>query len=94
MLHRTLLRHCVPGGSSTGIHYDKLFLRGGGAFVPIGDVSSIGGGLHYLSDSVGLGQALEDDYDEARARLHARGQDQRVQSQHRSLCGSTCVSRR
>ena len=72
MLHRTLLRHCVPGGSSTGIHYDKLFLRGGGAFfltawVPIGDVSSIGGGLHYLSDSVGLGQALEHDYDE-RAR--------------------------
>ncbi|KAI1619845.1 hypothetical protein EDD37DRAFT_660065 [Exophiala viscosa] len=69
MLHRTLLRHCVPGGSSTGIHYDRLFLRGGDAFfltawVPIGDVSSIGGGLHYLSDSVRLGQALEDDYKE------------------------------
>jgi len=41
LLRRTMLRHNVPGGRSTGIHYDKLFLRGGDAFfltawVPIG----------------------------------------------------------
>ena len=43
MLKRTMLRHNVPGGLSTAVHYDKLFLRGGGAYfltawVPIGIV--------------------------------------------------------
>lgn len=42
LLRRTMLRHNVPGGKSTGIHYDKIFLRGGGAYfltawVPIGN---------------------------------------------------------
>ena len=32
LLRRTMLRHNVPGGLSTGIHYDKLFLRDGGAY--------------------------------------------------------------
>lgn len=41
LLRRTMLRHNIPGGLSTGIHYDKLFLRDGGAYfltawVPIG----------------------------------------------------------
>lgn len=41
LLTRTMLRHNTPGGVSTGIHYDKLFLRDGGAYfltawVPIG----------------------------------------------------------
>ena len=41
LLKRTMLRHNVPGGLSTGVHYDKLFLRGGDgnfltASVPIG----------------------------------------------------------
>jgi phytanoyl-CoA hydroxylase len=41
LLRRTMLRHNVPGGLSTGIHYDKLFLRDGGAYfltawVPLG----------------------------------------------------------
>lgn len=41
LLKRTMLRHNVPGGSSTAVHYDKLFLRGGEAYfltawVPIG----------------------------------------------------------
>ena len=41
LLRRTMLRHNIPGGLSTGVHYDKLFLRGGGAYfltawVPIG----------------------------------------------------------
>ncbi|OBT61627.1 hypothetical protein VE03_08862 [Pseudogymnoascus sp. 23342-1-I1] len=67
LLRRTMLRHNPPGGVSTGIHYDKLFLRDGGAFfltawVPIGDVAANGGGLIYLSDSVPLGRAIEDDF--------------------------------
>lgn len=72
MFQRTLLHHCVPGGDSTGIHYDKVFLRGGSAYfltawVPIGDVTWIGGGLYYLADSDRLGQAMEEDFSE-RAR--------------------------
>ena len=68
MLHRSMLRHNVPGGLSTGVHYDKLFLRGGEAFfltgwVPIGDIAPSGGGLFYLENSVKLGQAIEDDFD-------------------------------
>lgn len=43
ILNRTMLRHNVPFGSGTGIHYDKLFLRGGEGFfltawVPIGKI--------------------------------------------------------
>jgi len=68
MLRRSMLRHNVPGGQSTGVHYDKLFLRGGQGFfltawVPIGDISLSGGGLFYLQDSAKLGQAIEDDFD-------------------------------
>jgi phytanoyl-CoA hydroxylase len=67
LLQRTMLRHNVPGGESTGVHYDKLFLRGGEAFfltawVPIGDIKPMGGGLIYLQDSAKLGQAIEDDF--------------------------------
>ena len=69
LLQRTMLRHNVPGGGSTGVHYDKLFLRGGDAFfltawVPIGDIRCDGGGLIYLENSVRLGQAIEDDFNE------------------------------
>ena len=44
ILDRTMLRHNVPLGKGTGIHYDKLFLRGGEGFfltawVPIGKAS-------------------------------------------------------
>lgn len=44
LLRRTMLRHNPPGGVSTGIHYDKLFMRDGDAFfltawVPLGDSS-------------------------------------------------------
>ncbi|KAI9798780.1 MAG: hypothetical protein M1833_004610 [Piccolia ochrophora] len=43
LLARTMLRHAPPHGVSTGIHYDKIFLRGGDAdfltaWVPIGMV--------------------------------------------------------
>lgn len=67
LLQRTMLRHNVPGAESTGVHYDKLFLRGGDAFfltawVPIGDIKPTGGGLIYLENSAKLGQAIEDDF--------------------------------
>ena len=67
ILKRTMLRHNIPGGQSTGVHYDKLFLRGGDAFfltawVPIGDTKATGGGLMYLEDSTGLGKAIEEDF--------------------------------
>jgi phytanoyl-CoA hydroxylase len=67
LLQRTMLRHNVPGAESTGVHYDKLFLRGGDAFfltawVPIGDIRRTGGGLIYLENSAKLGQAIEDDF--------------------------------
>ncbi|KAJ5103693.1 hypothetical protein N7532_004222 [Penicillium argentinense] len=51
----------------TGIHYDKLFLRGGEGFfltawVPIGDIAVNGSGLCYLENSVPLGRHVENDY--------------------------------
>ncbi|KAL9614429.1 MAG: hypothetical protein Q9167_001100 [Letrouitia subvulpina] len=45
LLKRTMLRHNVPGGLSTG--------------VPIGDISLNGGGLIYLSRSSPLGTSIE-----------------------------------
>ena len=41
LLKRTLLRHNNPGSLSTGVHYDKIFLRKGGAYcltawIPLG----------------------------------------------------------
>lgn len=67
MVLRNMLRHNCPGGLSTGIHYDKLFLRGGKAdfltaWVPIGDVAVNGGGLVYLEGSSGLGREIEEDF--------------------------------
>lgn len=69
LLQRTMLRHNVPGGESTGVHYDKLFLRGGDAFfltawVPIGDIIPSGGGLMYLNNGRKLGEAIEADFSE------------------------------
>ena len=80
LLQRTMLRHNCPGGLSTGIHYDKLFLRDGGsyfltAWVPIGDISAEGGGLIYLSNSALLGRSIEDDFTRRAATLP---EDQRI----------------
>jgi phytanoyl-CoA hydroxylase len=62
LLARTLLRHSVPRGISSAIHYDKIFLRGGDpangfltTLVPIGDIAHDGGGLIYLKDSTDIG---------------------------------------
>ena len=45
LLKRTVLRHNNPGSLSTGVHYDKIFLRSGGAYcltawIPLGAWSS------------------------------------------------------
>ncbi|MCJ1269378.1 hypothetical protein MMC22_009270 [Lobaria immixta] len=80
LLRRTMLRHNIPGGLSTGIHYDKLFLRDGGAYfltawVPIGDISIQGGGLLYLSDSTTLGKSIEKDFT---ARAASFSEEERI----------------
>ena len=67
LLERTMLRHNVPNGSSTGLHYDKLFLREGidpflTAWIPIGDCSASGGGLIFLQNSISIGQDLESEF--------------------------------
>jgi phytanoyl-CoA hydroxylase len=64
LVKRTLLRHNVPNGLSTGVHYDRLFLRAGEAdfltaWVPIGDVAAEGGGLVYLEHSDDIGREME-----------------------------------
>ncbi|TKA68202.1 hypothetical protein B0A55_09372 [Friedmanniomyces simplex] len=66
ILKRTLLRHNVPNGLSTGCHYDRIFLRAGQEFltawVPFGDCTAEGGGLMYLENSSDVGKAMEADF--------------------------------
>lgn len=55
LIKRTMLRHNVPNGLSTGIHYDQIFLRAGEAefltaWVPIGDCTAEGGGKYPFPD--------------------------------------------
>lgn len=69
MVKRAMIRHNVPEGLSTGIHYDQIFLRAGDAefltsWVPIGDCAADGGGLIYMEDSSRLGRAIEDAFRE------------------------------
>lgn len=66
-----MIRHSVPGASSTAIHYDQIFLRAGNpehefltAWVPLGDIAVDGGGLMYLEDSGGLGRQFEQKFAE------------------------------
>lgn len=70
LLRRSLFRPNVPGGETTQVHYDQIFLRGGPptaltAWVPLGDCPVNGGGLLYLENSVPLGQELEDGFTDA-----------------------------
>ncbi|KAM0714314.1 hypothetical protein Q7P37_010101 [Cladosporium fusiforme] len=67
LVKRTMLRHNVPHGLSTGVHYDRLFLRAGEAefltaWVPIGDVAAVGGGLVYLEHSDDMGRQMEAEF--------------------------------
>ncbi|KAK4902954.1 hypothetical protein LTR49_026972 [Elasticomyces elasticus] len=66
ILKRTLLRHTVPNGLSTGCHYDRICLRAGEdfliAWVPIGDCAADEGGLMYLEGSTDIGVAMGEEY--------------------------------
>ena len=69
VFRRQLFRTNIPNNTetSTGVHYDHLFLRGGPptaltAWIPIGDCSPEQGGLMYLEDSMGIGERIEDGY--------------------------------
>jgi phytanoyl-CoA hydroxylase len=67
LVKRSMLRHNVPGGLSTGIHYDRIFLRYGEAefltaWVPIGDCAANGGGLMYIEGSTQIGKTMEADF--------------------------------
>ena len=66
---RQIWRTNIPGakGTSTGVHYDHIFLRHGPptaltAWVPVGDCAPSMGGLMYLSDSVSLGAEIEAEF--------------------------------
>lgn len=68
---RQIWRTNVPHakGTSTGVHYDHIFLRGGPptaitAWVPVGDCTPEMGGLMYLENSIPIAQKIEDDFTE------------------------------
>ena len=89
LLQRTMLRHNVPGGDGTGVHYDKLFLRDGEAtfltgWVPIGDCRANGGGLIYLEDSEKLGKDIEDDFYE-RAEHNGFTHEEKINAFNRNM---------
>ncbi|PLB46074.1 hypothetical protein P170DRAFT_449619 [Aspergillus steynii IBT 23096] len=94
ILDRTMLRHNVPFGKGTGIHYDKLFLRGGSGFfltawVPIGDISINGGGLCYLANSVPLGEEVENDFTRRAADMT---QEERISAYNVNMLGGGMIS--
>lgn len=73
-LPRSLLRCAVPGGETTPVHYDQIFLRAAPptsitAWVPIGDVDLLGGGLIYLDRSLEVGRKYEGDFSKKNAEL-------------------------
>ncbi|RWA12869.1 hypothetical protein EKO27_g2238 [Xylaria grammica] len=73
-LPRSLLRCAVPGGETTPVHYDQIFLRAGPpttitAWVPIGGVDVKGGGLIYLDRAHDIGKRYEDDFSKMNADL-------------------------
>jgi phytanoyl-CoA hydroxylase len=87
-----MLRHNVPGGLSTGIHYDRIFLRAGEsefltAWVPIGDCAANGGGLMYIEGSSQLGKNVEADF-MARARSDGMTEEERLSGFNRNMGAS------
>lgn len=71
IFRRQLFRSNVPNakGTSTGVHYDQIFLRAGPptaltAWVPIGDCPPMSGGLMYLEGSKPLAVEMEQKFDE------------------------------
>lgn len=94
-LPRSLLRCAVPGGDSTPVHYDQIFLRGGPptsitAWVPIGDVEIASGGLIYLEGSHKLGVDLERKFSEQNAGLT---KEERVSAFNKNMMAGGWLSR-
>ena len=90
LVKRSILRHNVPGGLSTGIHYDRIFLRAGEAefltaWVPIGDCTANGGGLMYIENSSRLGRAMEADFME---RAQSLPEEERLSGFNRNMAAN------
>ncbi|KAB2571251.1 hypothetical protein DBV05_g10087 [Lasiodiplodia theobromae] len=87
LLNRSLLRCNVPGGETTPVHYDQIFLRAGPAtavtgWVPLGDCAVEGGGLMYLEKSVEVGRRFEADFAERNKGL---SDEERVSAFNRNM---------
>ncbi|CAG9952616.1 unnamed protein product [Clonostachys rosea f. rosea IK726] len=86
-LPRSLLRCAVPGGETTPVHYDQIFLRAGPptsitAWVPIGDVEVEGGGLIYLDRAHEIGVNYEQDFSKRNADL---SDEERISAFNRNM---------
>lgn len=76
LFKRQLLRSNIPTskGSATKVHFDQIFLRGAPptsltAWIPMGDITPLSGGLLYLEKSVPLGLEIEDSFTKMNASL-------------------------
>lgn len=93
---RKMLRYTRPGDpSSTGAHYDLIYLRGGTnrlvtAWIPIGDVPARMGGLVYLEGSHGLGRKLEAEFALANASLSPQ---ERVSAYNKNMSETGWISK-
>ncbi|KAK0642247.1 hypothetical protein DIS24_g9203 [Lasiodiplodia hormozganensis] len=88
LLNRSLLRCNVPGGETTPVHYDQIFLRGAPAssvtgWVPLGECAVEGGGLMYLEGSVEVGRRFEADFAERSKELE--DEEERVSAFNRNM---------
>uniref|UniRef100_A0A8H7N1U8 Uncharacterized protein n=1 Tax=Bionectria ochroleuca TaxID=29856 RepID=A0A8H7N1U8_BIOOC len=77
----------VPGGETTPVHYDQIFLRAGPptsitAWVPIGDVEVEGGGLIYLDRAHEIGVNYEQDFSKRNADL---SDEERISAFNRNM---------
>ncbi|KAJ5988532.1 hypothetical protein N7481_003742 [Penicillium waksmanii] len=69
LLKRTLPQCNVPGGETTPVHYDQIYLLAGPptsatAWIPLNDCALTGGGLMHLENSVEIGKRFEADFSE------------------------------
>lgn len=96
-LHRRkILRFTRPGDpSSTGAHYDLVYLRAGTdrvvtAWIPIGDVPVRMGGLLYLEGSHGLGRKMEAEFARKNADLPP---EERISAYNRNMTETGWISK-
>jgi ectoine hydroxylase-related dioxygenase (phytanoyl-CoA dioxygenase family) len=93
---RKLIRYTRPGDpSSTGAHYDLVYLRGGTdrvvtAWIPIGDVPVDMGGLVYLEGSHAIGTRMEEEFRIANAALSP---EERISAYNKNMTEGGWVSK-